>query len=139
MNVIAIDRHPSRRRLRRFGVVWLVFLAALGAMAWFERDNHRLAVGLWVVAVVVPVLGWCLPRMMRWLYVGLSYLTWPIGWLVSHLVLALVYFLVVTPIGLLARLFGYDPMSRKADADASSYWIDRPAAPAEPRRHFRQF
>jgi hypothetical protein len=88
--------------------------------------------------VVVPILGWLVPAFMRLVFVGMSYVAWPIGFVVSHLVLAAVYYLVLTPVGLVMRLLGYDPMRRGFDREAASYWVERPAA-AEPRRYFRQF
>ena len=66
------------------------------------------------------------------------YAVYPIGWTVSHLALAVVYYLVVTPIGLLMRLFGRDPMRRKFDPSATTYWQPH-ESPDEPERYFRQF
>ena len=45
----------------------------------------------------------------------------PIGWVVSHLLLGVVYFLVLTPIGLTLRALGRDPLERRFDQSASSY------------------
>lgn len=61
----------------------------------------------------------------------------PIGWTISTVLLAMVYFLVVTPIGLLRRLVSADPMTR-AFTDQPSYWTPR-ENPTDPRRHYRQF
>ena len=62
----------------------------------------------------------------------------PIGWTISHAVLALLYYLLFTPIGLIIRLFGRDPMQRRLDRSAATYWVphnqDRDAG-----RYFRQF
>jgi hypothetical protein len=69
----------------------------------------------------------------------MSYLAWPIGFVVSHVVLALVYYLVLTPIGLAMRVFGYDPMRREFDRSAESYWIARDTAEIKAERYFRQF
>ena len=80
-----------------------------------------------------------MPGLMRMVFLGMSYLTWPIGFVVSHVVLALVYYLVLTPIGLLMRLFGYDSMKRRFDPEAPSYWVERPAAGFDIRRYLRQF
>jgi hypothetical protein len=58
-------------------------------------------------------------------YLGLSYATYPIGFAVSHVILVLVYCVVLTPIGLTMRLFGYDPLARRFDAGAKTYWTPR--------------
>jgi hypothetical protein len=139
MSIVQINRDPSRRQLNQFGFVWLGFVVLFGVIAWFKLGSPGLARGLWLAAVVVPVIGWLVPVFMRLVFVGMSYLAWPIGFVVSHIVLAAVYYLVLTPIGLIMRLFGYDPMRRGFDREAASYWVERPAAAAEPRRYFRQF
>ncbi len=139
MSVVQINRHPTLRQLRQFGWIWMAFVTFFGAVAWFKFDSPVLARGLWVAAIAVPVLGWAVPKFMRFVFLGMSYLAWPIGFVVSHLVLAGVYYLVLTPIGLLMRLFGYDSMKRTFDREATSYWVSRSPDEVDPKRHFRQF
>ena len=139
MGIVQINTDPTRRQLNQFGFIWLGFLALFGVIAWLKLDAPTLAKVLWVLAVVVPVVGWLAPAFMRLVFVGMSYLAWPIGFVVSHVVLALVYYLVFTPIGLLMRVFGYDPMMRGFDPEAATYWIARDPKASEPKRYFRQF
>lgn len=139
MGVIEVNTDPSSRQLRQFGVLWFAFLGFLGAVAWFKGDLTRTAVVLWVLAIVVPAIGWLSPRFMRLVFVAMSYAAFPVGFVVSHVVLALVYYGVLTPIGLLMRIFGYDSMRRRFDADVDSYWIERDPSGTEPKRYFRQF
>ena len=138
MSMIRINRNPTPKQLTQFGFIWLGFVTFFGAVAWFKLSAPTLAVGLWVAAVVVPVIGWIIPAFMRLIFVGMSIVAWPIGFVVSHVVLALVYYVVLTPIGLGMRLFGYDPMARRPDPDGTSRWVERDGArPAE--SYFRQF
>ena len=139
MSMVQINRDPSLRDLRQFGFIWMGFVAVFGAVAWFKFENPSLARGLWIAAVVVPVVGWAAPSVMRLVFVGMSYLAWPIGFVVSHVVLALVYYVVLTPIGLLMRIFGYDPIKRRNDSEGPSYWVKRAATPFDAKRYFRQF
>ena len=48
-----------------------------------------------------------------------------IGWVVSHVILTIIYFAVLTPVALLAR-FGHDPLRLRGRAEPESYWIDLP-------------
>jgi hypothetical protein len=139
VSIVRVNRNPSRRQLNQFGFVWLGFLAFFGLLAQFKLEAPTAAKVLWAAAVVVPVVGWLAPAFMRVVFVGMSYLAWPIGFVVSHVVLALVYYLVLTPIGLAMKVFGYDPMARHADAGEPSYWMERPRDRRGPRRYFRQF
>ena len=139
MSIVRINRHPTPKQLNQFGFIWLGFLSFFGVLAWFRLDAPSLAKGLWVAAIVVPVIGWVAPFFMRLVFLGMSYAAWPIGFVVSHVVLALVYYLVMTPIGVIMRLFGYDPMTRQRDPARTSSWIERSRGSRGPESYFRQF
>jgi hypothetical protein len=137
MSLIRINRNPSRRQLAVFCVLWAVFFGLLGVAA-LRRGTTSWAIAFGVVAVCVPALGRIVPGMLRFIYVSSAYLTLPIGWVVSHLVLAGVYYAVLTPIGLAMRCFGYDPMGRSFNRASQTYWIAR-QEPDRVDRYFRQF
>jgi fatty acid desaturase len=139
MSIVQVNTDPTRKQLNQFGFIWLGFLTLFGAIAFFKLGEPKVAKVLWVLAVVVPVVGWSVPAFMRLVFVGMSYLAWPIGFVVSHVVLALVYYLVFMPIGLVMRVIGYDPMKRRFDPEAATYWIARDPKASEPKRYFRQF
>jgi ABC-type uncharacterized transport system permease subunit len=121
MSLIRISKNPSVRQLKVFAAAWLAFLALSGLAFWL-RGRHTAAEALWILAFAVPLAGALSPAVVRYAYVGLSYATYPIGFVVSHVVLAIVYFLVLTPIGLAMRLFGHDPLARRFDPGKRSYW-----------------
>jgi hypothetical protein len=66
------------------------------------------------------------------------YAAYPIGWTISHLLLLIVYYVILTPVGLAMRLAGRDPLDRSPDPAAESYWVRR-TPPDSPARYFRQF
>ena len=72
------------------------------------------------------------------MFVILTIVTFPIGIVVSHLLIATVYYLCITPIGLLLRLRGRDVLKRRFPAGEESYWIERKAV-EDKGRYFRQF
>ena len=136
MSLIRINHRPSSRQLLVFALAWLVFTGVLG---WSFRAHGRpAAAGLcWGLALGVPAVGAMWREGLRLLYLGLSYATYPIGFVVSSLVLAGLYYLVLTPIGLILRLCRYDPLHRRFDSRASTYWHPRPG-PRDPASYFRQ-
>ena len=136
MALIRINKNPSRPQLLLFGAAWLVFFGGWGFAAW-TKAAPSLARGLWVLAGVVPLAGLLVPGLLRLVYIGLSYATYPIGFVVSHVVLAIIYYLVFTPIGLIMRLLRYDPLSRRSDAQAPSYWKEG-TNPKPVASYFRQ-
>jgi hypothetical protein len=132
------NREPSARDLRVFGLLLIGFSGLLGGLVSWRFDAPRAAMGIAGAGLFLALLYHALPPLRRFIYLGWMKVTYPIGWTVSHLVLAVVFYLVVTPIGLLMRLFGRDRMHRRLDPKASTYWIPR-ASGVDPARIFRQF
>lgn len=124
MSLIRINRSPSNRQLTVFGVAWFLVLGLLG-WRFRAKGYDTLFQALWLLAVGVPIGGLLSRPFIRVVYLALSYATYPIGFAVSRVLLALLYYLALTPIGLTMRLFRYDPLARRFDPDAPSYWIRR--------------
>ena len=136
MKLIRINTHPAARDLRQFAGLWLLFVGAGAFFAW-RSEAPLLAAGLAAAAVVVGVVGLVAPRSVRAVYLGSMYLAFPIGFVVSWLILGAVYFLVITPIGLCLNLARRDPLERRFERGANSYW--KPRGPARPPSdYFRQ-
>lgn len=133
--LIDLGKEPSARELRWFAGLW--FPALCGMIGWLVWPHPGApAVVYGAVAALLAMAGLARPRFIRPVYRALVLATFPIGWLVSHTMLRVVYFGVVTPIGQLVRLFT-DPMTRAADPAAKTYWERRTTS--APERYFRQF
>jgi hypothetical protein len=91
-----------------------------------------------VLGAVNALLSLVWPQGNRPLFVALSVLAFPIGFLVSHVVLAVLFFGILTPVGLLLRLVRHDPLDRAFQKDRKSYWVDLPEGTRQ-RDYFRQF
>jgi hypothetical protein len=145
--MIEIDFHPDERTLRQFGWIALVGFGLLALLAWQEwlvfsfglgEARLRVAGGLLAVGVLAALLGLVYPRANQPLFVGLALLAFPIGFVLSHVILAVLFFGVIAPIGTLLRLLGHDPMHRRFEPGVRTYWTQAPPSP--PRsRYFRQF
>ena len=138
MRLIQIDHDPSRRQLSVFGVIWLVFFGVVGGIVLKNSGSVLVATVIWGLALAVPVIGWTVPAFMRIVYIGMAYSAFPIGFVVSYLIMVIVYYLVLTPIGVVMRLFGYDPMNRHFDGSADTYWCPREQEKSLDT-YFRQF
>jgi hypothetical protein len=125
MSIVKIDHHPPRRQLTVFGLIWLVFFGIVAVVIWSRGGPQLLALAAGAVAVIVPLVGLISPRFPRIVYVATAYVAFPVGFVVSYLLLAAAYYLVLTPTGLVMRAFGHDPLHRRFDPDAASYWVAR--------------
>src|SRR5437762_7742307 len=118
------------QELRRFGLLVGAVFTLLGAWFWWRgkgRYPYFLAPGAGLV-----VLGTVAPRVLRLIYVGWMSLAFLLGFVVSNILLTLFFYVIVTPLGLVARLAGKDFLNRKLDARTESYWIMRDRSPPEP-------
>jgi len=138
MAVIRINWRPSQRELRWFGLTLLLAFGLIGGLVLWRTDSLKAAVILWSIGTVLFLVYQTLRPLRRPIYLCWMCGVFPIGWTVSHLVLAAVYYLVLTPLGLIMRWVGRDPMRRSFEPEAETYWIEhRPHR--DPGRYFSQF
>src|SRR2546429_7289767 len=124
--------------LRKFGLLIGAVFALLGIWFWW-RDKARYPYFL-APGTVLVVLGAIAPRALRLIYVGWMTVAFLLGFVVSNILLTLFFYVVVTPIGLLARLAGRDFLNRKIDAQGKSSWVMRASASArQKQKHEKQF
>ena len=135
--MIALKKTFSASELRWFGPLFALFMGMIGALARWRFDAPQIAVWIWAGAGVVIVLYYLIPGTRRAIFMCWLGVVFPIGWLLSHVLLGLVFYLLVFPIGLLLRVARYDPLTRKFDGEAASYWREREPV-RDPRRYFRQ-
>lgn len=134
--MITIDWNPSPRQLRQFAWIAPVGFALVG---W---TVHRMGGALWwpiaglALGLVLLVLGLARPLALRPIYVLFMALAAPIGWVLSNLLVAIFYFLLITPLGLLFRLIGRDPLAVRRQSSRTA-WTERPAS-RDPGTYYRQ-
>jgi hypothetical protein len=138
MALLQIDRDPSPATLRWFGLLQGLALAILGGLIYWRFQAPMIAYVVWSVAGVFTLAYYAVRPWRRAMYLGALYATYPIGFVVSHIVLGIIYFGLFTLVGLLFKLFGYDPLQRKFDRQAKTYWITRQES-RKPASYFRQF
>jgi glucose-6-phosphate-specific signal transduction histidine kinase len=111
------------RELRRFGLLVGGVFAVLGLLFWLR---HKSAFPyLFIPGALLIAFGLSAPRLLKQVYVAWMTLAIVLGLVVSNVILTLFFFLVVTPIGLVARLFGEDFLSLKLERKAGTYWVPR--------------
>jgi hypothetical protein len=127
---------PPLPTLRRFGVIGLVILTALAGWQ-FYRERWTLGASLQAAGLVLGALALAYPRALRPVFVGMMIVGFPINWVVSHVMLAVIFYCVFTPLALLFRLIGRDVLARRFRPGQETYWTDKPAADGV-RSYFRQ-
>ena len=135
--MIAIQWNPERKQLRQFAGIWFPAFCALVGWSIARKTGHwhEVEVG-WAIAGILSIAGLVYPSLIRPIFVGLILLTYPIGWVVSYVLLGVIFYGVVTPIGMILRLTGHDPLQLKAPL-GNSLWKS-PVGKTDPARYLRQ-
>jgi hypothetical protein len=123
--------------LRKFGLMVGSVFVLLGVLSLLRHiSSYPWFLG---TGAVLTVFGVIWPRALKYVYIAWMALAFTLGFVVSKVILALFFFLFVTPIGLLARLFQKDFLARKWDKQGASYWIEFPKESKAPESYERQF
>lgn len=122
---------------RAFGVVFAAVFAAVASAPLLDGQAPRwwalgVAGALSAIALVTPVL--LRPFNRLWFQFGML-----LHKAVNPLIMGLLFFLTITPIALIMRLFGKDPLRLRFDPKAESYWIKRPPPEADSQGMRHQF
>jgi Saxitoxin biosynthesis operon protein SxtJ len=113
----------SPRNLRKFGLVVGGVFGLLAVWFWWRGKAFYPYVLIPGVSLILSGSIW--PEILKHVYVIWMSLALVLGFIVSTALLTVLFYLVVTPVGLVARLCGKDFLSRKLDPTATSYWIAR--------------
>jgi len=127
----------GRREMRNFGItVGVAFLILAGLLFWKGNELYRLsaAVGAILLAGGLAVPGVLKP--VYWVWMAFSTI---LGWFMTRLILSVLFFLVITPIALVARLFGKQFLERKWSESATTYWSYRAKEDSDGRDYEKQF
>ena len=122
---------------RAFGFVFTVLFAVIGLWPLINSGDVR----LWSLIVAAVILATALirptllaPFNRAWMKFGLL-----LHKITNPVIMGLIFFLTVTPTALIMRAMGKDPLRRKFDPSATSYWIDRDPPGPEPETMKQQF
>jgi RsiW-degrading membrane proteinase PrsW (M82 family) len=129
---------PSNRLLRQFAGLWIVFFLAIAARQEFQHQRHVAAIVIAALAVTVGPLGLLFPRAIRPIFIGWMGLAYPIGWVVSRVVLGAIFYGLFTPVAWIFRMIGRDVLVLKARPAAATYWCPKPGA-EDQSQYLRQF
>jgi hypothetical protein len=139
MALVEMNWNPARRELRQFGGIMLIGCGIVGAVLWLYGHPSAGKV-IWVVGAAVGLPGLAFPPAVKPVYLLLSLVSWPVGWVMSYLILGIFYYVIITGTGLVFRLIGRDALQLRFDPNAKTYWRAKVLpGPEEKQRYFSQF
>jgi hypothetical protein len=138
MNWRDIPWTPTPRTLRQFAGLWIFCFAGLACWHGLVRGHSGLGAAFVILAVTVGPLGLVKPTVVRPIFVGWMVVVFPVGWMVSRLALAVLFYGVFTPVALLFRLVGRDALCRSYQPQMGTYWTRRQTT-VDVNRYFRSY
>ncbi len=135
------DLDVGKKKVRSFGYLVGGVLIAL-ALVGLWRIGGRFTTAVYALlgaGGALVALGLAAPAVLRPLYRVWMGLALVLGFVMTRVILTLVFFLVVTPVGWIMRALGKDPLRRRPDPSAETYWIEKTAPDPSPKRLEKYF
>lgn len=131
----SLDTGP--RQLRSFGItLGIAFLIVAGVLYWRDIPGVAVVAG---IGGLLFITGLIVPGLLRPLYKPWMALALVLGFIMTRVLLTAIFVFLFIPIGLLMQLFGKDPLRRKLDPDAETYWISKEYDAEAPERLERYY
>jgi saxitoxin biosynthesis operon SxtJ-like protein len=128
----------SRKEQRKFGIVMAIAITVLGGLRWaFHRGDPPMM--FVYVAAVFLVLGLVAPVLLKPVLIAWLRFALVLNWIVTHILLTVAFFLLITPTRYLISIFSDDPLDRKWEPDAETYWKEPDDQPDDPDAYLNQF
>jgi len=136
--MIHVKTHFTNFERQSFGPLFALFMGLVAGMIVRHFGTPRLALLLTLLSGLLIVVFYAVPQWQVRIYRGWLLSLAPIGVVGSYLVLALIYWTVLTPIGLALRLGGHEPLRITRQLGAQTYWVERKVERAS-SDYFRQY
>ena len=119
----------TKRSLRQFGLMVGGIFLFIGLWPFVWRQE---AIRIWVAVpgALLAVAGLVIPGMLKHVYQGWMWVGHVMGWVNTRIILGVLFYGVVTPMGLVMKLTSRDPMRREYEPDAQTYRVIRQPRPA---------
>lgn len=134
-----IPKNPADKMLRQFGVLCFLFFGGFSIYHISIRPNFYLSLVFAIIAILAGLAAIVKPVTLKYIFIGWMILAFPIGFIVSKIILLSVFLLVFMPVSLIFRLIGRDALAlRRKSTQSSTYWLPK-QQPADPSRYLRQY
>lgn len=143
MPFVQLNWKPKPKELRSFGAIFMGGFLLIGLVKyfwpfdWLFTKNETFGFWMIVIGLVVGGIGLTGTRLalpFYWAWLGIAFV---VGNIMSRVIIALIFYLVVTPLRIVSSLAGRDRLQLKK-VDKESYWQDI-SLPKEPEKYERQF
>jgi hypothetical protein len=118
-----INWHPARREIRYFSVTMLIAFALANGILLLA-GKYRVAGWIFGCGLILSIIGYFIPPVGKLVYLVWMAATYVLGRIVSPIVTAIIFYLLVTPIALVNRLMAKDRLRLKKPKGATTYFVE---------------
>jgi len=129
----------DRKEQRNFGLVVGAVFLAIGLLRFYLRDFQQVPYILWSLGGALVLLGAVAPPLLKPVFVLWIKLALVLNWIMTRVMLAVTFYLILSPAAILYRLFSGDPLKRALNPGEGTYWEEPEAVPAEIEAFKHQF
>ncbi len=126
----------SKKDIKSFGItIGIVLFVISGLLIYYDKDAYQLIA---IIASIFIGLGFILPILLKPIYFAWMTFAAVLGWIMTRLILSIVFYFILTPIGLLTRMLGEDFLALKK-LPSDSYWNQRDSSEELNQNYEKQF
>ena len=127
----------GKKELRQFGIIIGIACGLLGVLLWWSGKTYYSY--SFIIAAAFFFLGFTLPAALKpfhkvWMTISIL-----MGWLMTRVILIILFYGILTPIGLIGRLCGKDFLDIKLHKNVQSYWVLRGKQEYDKKSYEQQF
>ena len=131
------SKFNDRKEWRNFGLgLSVIGLLILLLQFFFRQEFSRV---LLIGALLLAGISLILPVILKPLYILFSYVGLVMGWVMTRIIITILFYLVLTPIGLIAKVTGKSFLDTGFRKNQSSYWKEIPASRINKSSYEKQF
>lgn len=127
----------DKKELKKFGLTFAVVFIILGSLFWWRGKNYYFY--CFIFSSVFLITSLLLPLLLKPIYKLWMTLALVLGYVMTRVILSVLFYFILTPVGLIARLLGNQFLDLKIDKSKESYWNYRKTKPFNKHDYEKQF
>ena len=117
-----MNKDMEKKEIRKFAIIIFLPLLAVGI---FLREKGIISWIIWGCGLAILIMGLISPGNIRFVYKGWMKISVLLAFVTSHAMLAILFYLVVTPTGIIMKMLGKKLLIKTFDHNVETYWLKR--------------
>ena len=126
--------NTNKEEIRKFGfLIGGVLIAISIFMLWKTFNQYQL---VFIIGISFVLMGFFIPRILKPIYIIWMTFATILGWIMTRVILTILFYLIVTPIGLIPRIFGVKFLDLSWNDNVKTYWNKRDGSVSDIEKQF---